>query len=107
MCDRIGLAKSADFAIYASMRGSLVAMIFNSIPAPAQSQRFPTVAVPSHLFYSCSYVDAIVQGSVLCHTRKVLHDVAGFYTLGMLGGGRFFQRDSPSPPPRRLHRAFL
>jgi hypothetical protein len=48
-----------------------------------------------------------MQRSVLCHTRKVLHAVAEFYTLRLLGGGRFFQRDSPSPPPRRLHRAFL
>jgi len=45
--------------------------------------------------------------SVLCPTRKVLQDVEGFYTLRLLGGGRFFQRDSPSPPPRRLHRAFF
>ena len=48
-----------------------------------------------------------MQGSVLCHTEKDLHNVAEFYTLPLLGGGRFFQRDSPSPPPRRLHRAFL
>ena len=42
------------------------------------------------------HVYARVQGPYLCHTRKFLHDVARFYTLGLLGGGRFFQRDSPS-----------
>ena len=30
-----------------------------------------------------------------------------FTPSNQLGGGRFFQRDSPSPPPRRLHRAFF